>query len=152
VAEEDLAQDIFVKMFHRLDQYRGREGVPFEHWISRLSVTTCLDALRAEKRRPEWRWADLSAGEHEWLQYFAGEGVAQAPDESFGAREMVEKLLSLLSPDDRLVITLLDLQEQSVAEISELTGWSRPLVKVRAFRARRKLRDHALKLQRESKL
>jgi RNA polymerase sigma-70 factor (ECF subfamily) len=65
---------------------------------------------------------------------------------------MVEKLLSLLSPDDRLVITLLDLQERSVAEISALTGWSQSLVKVRAFRARRKMRDHALKLQKECKL
>jgi RNA polymerase sigma-70 factor (ECF subfamily) len=147
VAEEDLAQEIFLKMFNRLEQYRGREGVPFEHWIARLAVTTCLDALRAEKRRPEWRWADLHDSEREWLEFFAGDSAATAPVDPFGAREMVEKLLSLLSPDDRLVITLLDLEERSVAEISQLTGWSQSLVKVRAFRARRKLRDHAVKLQ-----
>ena len=151
-AEEDLAQDIFLKMFTRLDQYQGRDGVPFEHWLSRLAVTTCLDALRAEKRRPEWRWADLGDSEREWLDFFTGETVAPTPSDALGAREMVEKLIALLSPDDRLVITLLDLQERSIAEISALTGWSISLVKVRAFRARRKMRDHALKLQKESKL
>ena len=152
LAEEDLAQDVFLKMFTRLDQYQGREGVPFEHWLSRLAVTTCLDALRAEKRRPEWRWADLGDAEREWLEFFTGEMPAPTPADALGAREMVEKLLALLSPDDRLVITLLDLQERSIAEISALTGWSLSLVKVRAFRARRKLRGHALKLQKESKL
>jgi RNA polymerase sigma-70 factor (ECF subfamily) len=152
LAEEDLAQDVFLKMFTRLEQYQGREGVPFEHWLSRLAVTTCLDALRAEKRRPEWRWADLADPEREWLDYFTGEAAAPTPADALGAREMVEKLISILSPDDRLVITLLDLQERSIAEISQLTGWSVSLVKVRAFRARRKMRDHALKLQKESKL
>ncbi len=149
-AEEDLAQDIFLKMFTRIHQYQGRDGVPFEHWIARLAVTTCLDALRAEKRRPEWRWADLGDAEREWLEFFTGETPAAAPGDGFAAREMVEKLISLLSSDDRLVITLLDLQEKTVAEISQLTGWSISLVKVRAFRARRKLRGHALKLQQES--
>jgi RNA polymerase sigma-70 factor (ECF subfamily) len=152
MAEEDLAQEVFLKMFTRLEQYQGREGVPFEHWLSRLAVTTCLDALRAEKRRPEWRWADLGDPEREWLEFFTGETPAPTPADAMGAREMVEKLISLLSPDDRLVITLLDLQERPIAEISALTGWSVSLVKVRAFRARRKMRDHALKLQKESKL
>lgn len=152
VAEEDLAQDVFLKMFTRLEQYRGRDGVPFEHWLARLAVTTCLDALRAEKRRPEWRWADLGDAEREWLEFFSGQTPAAAPTDALGARETVEKLISLLSPDDRLVITLLDLQERSIAEISQLTGWGVSLVKVRAFRARQKLRKHALKLQQESTL
>ena len=56
VAEEDLAQDIFLKMFTRLEQYQG--NVPFPHWVSRIAVTTCIDQLRAQKRRPEFRWAD----------------------------------------------------------------------------------------------
>jgi RNA polymerase sigma-70 factor (ECF subfamily) len=152
MAEEDLAQEVFLKMFTRLEQYQGREGVPFEHWLSRLAVTTCLDALRAEKRRPEWRYADLAEPEREWLEFFTGEAPAAAPTDAMGAREMVEKLIALLPPDDRLVITLLDLQERSIADISALTGWSVSLVKVRAYRARRKMRDHALKLQKEFKL
>ena len=51
VAEEDLAQEIFLKMFTRLDQYKG--AVAFSHWVSRIAVTTCIDQLRAQKRRPD---------------------------------------------------------------------------------------------------
>ena len=65
VAEEDLAQEIFLKMFSRLDQYKG--AVAFTHWVSRIAVTTCIDQLRAQKRRPEFRWADLSEQEAEVL-------------------------------------------------------------------------------------
>src|SRR4051812_27527571 len=52
VAEEDLAQEVFLKMFARLDQYQPRPGIDFSHWLARLTVNTCLDALRAESRRP----------------------------------------------------------------------------------------------------
>ena len=145
-AEEDLAQETFMKMFTRLEQYRGRDGVPFEHWVSRVAVTTCLDALRAEKRRPEWRWADLGEGERAWLDYFVGEQQAAAPTDA-GAREVVEVLLGHLVPADRLVLTLVDLEERSGAEVSQITGWSDSAVKVRAFRARQKLRKVALQLK-----
>ena len=57
-SEEDLTQEIFLKMFSKLDQYQG--SVPFEHWVSRIAVNHCLNALRAQKNRPEWRWADLT--------------------------------------------------------------------------------------------
>jgi RNA polymerase sigma-70 factor (ECF subfamily) len=146
-AEEDLAQEVFMKLFNRIDQYHGRHDVPFEHWVSRVAVTTCLDALRAEKRRPEWRWADLGEGERAWLEYFVGEQPAAAPSDDKAAREVAEVLLSYLSPDDRLVLTLLDLEERSVSEVSQLTGWGQSAVKVRAFRARQKLRKHALQLR-----
>jgi len=55
------------------------------------------------------------------------------------ARDLLEKLLGSLSPQDRLVVQLLHLEERSVAEIRRLTGWSEPMIKVRAFRARKKL-------------
>lgn len=152
MAEEDLAQEVFMKLFTRLDQYHGRDGVPLEHWVSRVAVTTCLDALRSEQRRPEWRWADLGEGERAWVEFFVGEEPAAAPGDAHSAREATDRLLGLLAPDDRLVLTLLDLEERSVAEISALTGWGRSAVKVRAFRARQKLRKHALQLRKESKL
>ena len=152
VAEEDLAQEVFMKMFTRLPQYEGRNGVPFEHWVSRVAVTTCLDALRAEMRRPERRWADLGDGEREWVEFFVGEEPAPAPADTLAAREAVERLLSFLAPDDRLVLTLLDIDERSVAEISGMTGWGRSAVKVRAFRARQKLRKHALQMYKDSDL
>src|SRR3982751_6292419 len=66
IAEEDLMQDVFIKMFNRLAQYRG--DAPFEHWVSRIAVTTCMDQLRAQRCRPELRWSDLSPGEASALE------------------------------------------------------------------------------------
>lgn len=149
VAEEDLAQEIFVKLFDRLPQYAPRPGVPFEHWLSRLAVRTCLDALRAERRRPEWRHADLSEDELAWFEHLVADNAAPPDASATGAREVVQKLLAQLSPADRLVITQLDLEQKSVKEISVLTGWSVTRVKVRAFRARRKLRRLAMALEQE---
>jgi RNA polymerase sigma-70 factor (ECF subfamily) len=152
MAEEDLAQEVFMKIFTRLAQYEGRDGVPLEHWVSRVAVSTCLDALRAEKRRPEWRWADLGEGEREWVEFFVGEEPAPTPADASAASETIELLLSYLAPEDRLVLALLDLEERSVADISRLTGWGQSMIKVRAFRARQKLRKHAQQLRKESKL
>jgi RNA polymerase sigma factor (sigma-70 family) len=137
VAEEDLAQEIFLKMFTRLEQYQGT--VPFPHWVSRIAVTTCIDHLRAQKRRPEFRWADLSENEVKVLDAVTSDESCAAPDEALAARELVHQLLDQLKPDDRLVIQMLDLEQKTIAEISAITGWNGSLVKVRAFRARRKL-------------
>lgn len=141
--EEDLAQEVFVKLFSRLDQYQDRAGIPFEHWVSRLAVRTCLDALRAERRRPEWRWSDLSPEEAAWLEFVLADETTPPDTAAASAREVVERLLGQLPPDDRLVLMLLDLEQRSVKEIAQVTGWSGALVKVRAFRARRKLRKLA---------
>ena len=138
VREEDLAQEVFMKMFARLDQYQG--AVPLTHWVSRIAVTTCIDHLRAQKRRPEFRWADLSETEATVIEQAATAEGDVAPDEAIAARELVDKLLGQLRPDDQMVLRLLDLEQLSVAEVSERTGWNVSLVKVRAFRARRKLR------------
>ena len=142
-AEEDLAQDVFVKMFTRLDQYQARLGTPFEHWVARLAVRTCLDALKAADRRPELRWADLSEEQAAWLDFMLADQSATPDASAASAHEVIEQLLSQLPPDDRLVISLMDLEEKTVREVSEMTGWSGTLVKVRAFRARRKLRKLA---------
>jgi RNA polymerase sigma-70 factor (ECF subfamily) len=142
-AEQDLAQEIFAKLFSRLRDYQPQQSVPFEHWVSRLAVRTCLDALRAEKRRPELRWGDLPEEQAAWLEFMLADESAPPDSEAASARELLERLLSQLKSEDRLVITLLDLDQRSVKEISQLTGWSIALVKVRAFRARRKLRKVA---------
>jgi RNA polymerase sigma factor (sigma-70 family) len=137
VAEEDLVQDIFLKMFTRLEQYQG--NVPFPHWVSRIAVTTCIDQLRAQQRRPEFRWADLSEQETAVLDAVLTDGRESRPGDALAARELVDKLLAQLKPDDQLVIQLLDLEQKTMVEISALTGWNQTLIKVRAFRARRKL-------------
>ena len=149
VAEEDLTQDIFLKMFTRLEQYQG--NVPFPHWVSRIAVTTCIDQLRAQKRRPEFRWADLSENEAEVLDNVLSDERDIAPGDALAARELVHKLLDQLKPDDRLVIQLLDLEQKTIAEISARTGWNQTLVKVRAFRARRKLQKLFQELQSKEK-
>jgi RNA polymerase sigma factor (sigma-70 family) len=151
VQEEDLAQEIFLKLFSRLDQYEARSTIPFEHWVARLAVRTCLDSLRAERRRPEIRWADLSETETAWLEYLSDSQGAEPETSASAAREVIELLLGELAPADRLVIHLLDLEERSVRDISQLTGWSATLVKVRAFRARRKLRKIAAAFKQEHK-
>jgi RNA polymerase sigma factor (sigma-70 family) len=137
IAEEDLMQDVFIKMFKRLEQYRG--DAPFEHWVSRIAVTTCMDQLRAQKCRPELRWADLSPSEASAVEAACGDRFERWPGHAFAARDLVYKLLEQLKPDDRMVIVWFELEEKSVAEIRELTGWSINLVKMRLFRARKKL-------------
>ena len=149
VAEEDLAQEIFLKMFTRLDQYKG--AVAFTHWVSRIAVTTCIDQLRAQKRRPEFRWADLSEKETDVLDSVLTNDSEVPANEALAAHELVTKLLGQLKPEDRLVVQLLDLEQRSVAEISELTGWNPSLVKVRAFRARGKLKKLFKELERKER-
>ena len=149
VAEEDLAQEVFLKMFTRLDQYKG--AVDFTHWVSRIAVTTCIDQLRAQKRRPEFRWADLSEKETEVLDSVLTSESEVPANDALAAHELVTKLLGQLKPEDRLVLQLLDLEQRNVAEISELTGWNPSLVKVRAFRARGKLKKLFEELERKER-
>lgn len=138
-----------MKMFTRLEQYQG--AVPFPHWVSRIAVTTCIDHLRSQKRRPEFRWADLSENEAEVLDAVMTNENEVGAGEALAARELVHKLLEQLKPDDRMVIQLLDLEQKTILEIKELTGWSASLVKVRAFRARRKLQKLFEELKRKER-
>lgn len=140
IPDEDLAQEVFVKVFSRLDRYEARDGIPFEHWLSRLAVRTCLDALRTERRRPQPADPPLSDAAGEWLETLRRDDASPPIDDVLAARELVDALLARLPPKDRLVLTLLHMEERSVADVSAITGWSRTLVKVRAFRARRRLR------------
>ncbi|HEY8993147.1 MAG TPA: sigma-70 family RNA polymerase sigma factor [Lacunisphaera sp.] len=149
VAEEDLTQEVFLKMFTRLEQYQG--AVPFPHWVSRIAVTTCIDQLRAQKRRPEFRWADLPESQAEVLDHVLSDDREAAPGAALAARELVDRLLAQLKPDDQLVLRLLDLEQKTLAEISALTGWNQTLIKVRAFRARRKLQKLFQELQHQEK-
>jgi RNA polymerase sigma-70 factor (ECF subfamily) len=137
IGADDLEQEVFQKMFAMLPRYTARDGQLFEHWLARLCVRTCRDLLRGEARRADN--LPLSSGAQEWLGSLADERQAPVED-ALAARELVEALLAQLPPQDRLVLTLLDLEQRSSAEIAALTGWSRTLIKVRAFRARMRLR------------
>lgn len=137
-AEEDLCQMIFVKVFRKLDQFRGQ--VPLTHWVARIAVNVCRNQFAAEKARPELRHADLSEEQANFLETVAAKDESAGPDEKLAVRDLVEKLLTMLKPIERLVIDLLYLQDRSVSEVQQITGWSAATVKVRAFRARQKLR------------
>jgi RNA polymerase sigma factor (sigma-70 family) len=143
MSEDDLAQEVFLTLFSRLDRYRARDGIPFEHWLARVAVNACKDALTSERRRP--RQIPLSPEASHWLEALLVDRAALA-EETLGARELVELLLAELPPADRLLLTWLHLEERSLAEVSALTGSNRTLLKVRAFRARRRLRAAARRL------
>ena len=137
-AEEDLCQMIFIKIFQKLAQFSGK--VPLEHWVSRVAINTCINQIQAEKARPELREADLSEEQAAVVRNIAATNDELSPDHSFASRELVEYLMMALKPAERLVIDLLYLQQRSIAEIQKISGWSRALVKVRAFRARQKMK------------
>jgi RNA polymerase sigma-70 factor (ECF subfamily) len=147
---EDLAQTVFMRMFAKLEQYEAR--VPFEHWVSRIAVNTCINELHAERRRPEWRWADFSETEAEVLENVVARAEEPEVSERLAARDLAEKLLSSLPPQDRLILTMLDLEGHSVEDVRQRTGWGQSYIKVRAFRARRKLRHTLHQLLKENVL
>lgn len=123
---DDICQEIFVKAFQKLKSFRGE--APFEHWVSRIAVHACYDFLRATRRDRENVPLD---------------GIEIGVPDNVGAARASEVLqwgMARLSADERLVITLLELEERSVRETAALTGWSESNVKVRAFRARQALK------------
>ena len=149
-SEQDLSQMIFIKVFQKLSQFSGK--VPLEHWVSRIAVNTCLNQIESEKVRPELRQADLSEEEQAVVENLAVSSEELAPDKRFASRQLVEHLLTTLKPAERLVIDLLYLQGHSVAEIKKVTGWSEPLVKIRAFRARHKMKQQLAKISSKEQL
>jgi RNA polymerase sigma-70 factor (ECF subfamily) len=137
--EEDLIQEILMKTFSKLDQYKG--AAPLTHWVSRLALTTCLDKLRAQKIRPEVRWADLTPEESVVFDATWLEGSSRDATDAIHARDLVDKLLSTLEPQERSLILMVDLEGRSLEEISETTGWGISKIKMRLFRIRSQLRQ-----------
>ncbi|CAN5383384.1 RNA polymerase sigma factor [soil metagenome] len=135
--EEDLCQMIFARIFANIEQYGG--SVPIEHWISRIAVNTCLAEWKRVRRRPERTESDLSEEAARLLRQVADTAAPEA-EVAREAQEVVRQLLGRLEPVDRMIISLLHIDLCSVAETSALTGLSQAVVKIRAFRARRRLR------------
>ena len=127
---EDICQEIFIKVYDNLGKFRGE--APFEHWLTKISVRTCHDALRS-RRHERLR---VTASRMPELRDHGTEARSQARE----ARELLSWAMGQLKPDENLVITLLELEEKSVRETAALTGWSEANIKVRAFRARQALK------------
>lgn len=135
--EEDLAQEVFLKIFSKLKQFRA--DVPFEHWVSRIAVNTCIDHLRKQRNRPEFRLADFTLEQQAALENLCNSAALPPERSPEEVRELLHRLMLALKGDERLVIQLMYLEERSVAEICDLTGWKPSKIKVTAFRARQKL-------------
>ncbi len=146
---EDIVQEVWLKSFQKLSSFRGE--APFEHWLMRLTVRTCYDFLRGHQRNRETTFTELTQPETDWLDRFVAD-PSSAPEDAAGAKQLIDRLLEQLSPANRLVITLLEIEDRSVKEIAQITGWSVPLVKVRAFRARAEMRKLLGKMTKEKYL
>ena len=146
---EDIVQEIWLKSFQKLASFR--RDAPVEHWLMRLAVRTCYDFLRGHQRNRETTFTELTDPENEWLDRFLA-APEKADEHANAAKQLIDRLMEQLSPPARLIITLLEIEDRSVKEISALTGWSVPLVKVRAFRARAEMRKLLAKLAQEKYL
>jgi RNA polymerase sigma-70 factor (ECF subfamily) len=118
---EDVAQETFLTAWRKLDTYRAK--APFEHWLTRVCLNCCYARLR--RQRP----SELPL-----------EGDLASHDADPSARLEVERLLRALKPEERFILLLLDGEGWSVADIAQRLGWTKVNVKVRAHRARKKLR------------
>jgi len=144
---EEAAQETFLKAFAQLKSFEGRGSM--EGWLTRIATNTCLNLIRTASRRPELVTAELNEDETDWLEKKASEsagGHHRDAEDKVVARDLAERLLEGLSPEDRLALTMIDGEEASVSDVAEMTGWSESKVKVRAFRARKKAREALEKL------
>ena len=146
---EDIVQEIWSKAYHKLASFRG--DAPFEHWLMRMAVRTCYDFLRAHQRNRENTFTELTKEEDDWIERVTS-APEQVSDKAEAAKQLVGKLMNMLSPPARLIIQLLEIEDRSVKEISAMTGWSVPLVKVRAFRARAEMKKCLARIARDKYL
>jgi RNA polymerase sigma factor (sigma-70 family) len=145
---EDVAQETFLKLFLKIGQFSGKH--PFDHWVARITLNTCHDWLRRLKARPVASFADLGDDQRELLERtLAGETTDPDQDPRL-LREILDRVIATLNPREQIVIRLLDLEERSVQDVCNLTGWGPSKVKVTAMRARRKLAEQLRRLDPDS--
>jgi len=138
---EEIIQDSFTKAYFALSTYHGTHAASFKAWLGQITVNSCYDQLRRTQRRPPQSFIDITDSEnHELGTQLRAAGASADVERAAISRDLAAKLLSRLSAEDRLVLTLLDVEGFSVAEIAEMIGWSISKVKVRAHRARAHLR------------
>ncbi len=138
---EDIAQEVFAKAYFSLASFTL--GRSFEAWVAKIAVNACYDHLRSQRRRIEYQMPRTAEQEDEWFELqmldVARDRHASA-ERQRDAAEVAERLLAKLTPEDRIVLVLIDRDGFSIKEVAEMTGWGESKIKVRAFRARRHLR------------
>jgi len=147
---EDLSQDIFIRVFQKLGQYSGK--VPLKHWVSRVAVNMCTNAYHKARANQELRLADLGEDEARVIESLTTSDEELEPSQSWAARELVDKLLETLNPNDRLLVDLICLRGFTYNQALEETGWNISAMKVRMFRIRKRLEKTLQRLSREDAL
>lgn len=144
---EDAAQEAFLKAYTQLSSYEGRGSL--EGWLTRITTNQCINKLRSARRRPESSVSELTDHEGPWLEnQLAGVSMERHQSIESGrvAADLAEKVLGELPADDRLVLMSIDGEHLPVKDVAAMTGWSESKVKIRAFRARRRMRKAIEKL------
>jgi RNA polymerase sigma-70 factor (ECF subfamily) len=136
---EEAAQEVFLKAFTQLGSFEGRGSL--EGWLTRIATNTCLNMIRGAKRRPELTVSDLSAEEDDWIEQQLSDTQQPSVENNLVAADLADRVLSVLSPEDQQALLMIDGEQASIKEVAEATGWSESKVKVRAFRARKKVRE-----------
>ncbi len=145
---EDLSQDIFIRIFRKLEQYSGK--VPLKHWVSRIAVNMCTNAYHKAKANQELRLADLGEEEAMVIESLSTSDEELEPSQSWAARELVDKLLETLNVKDRLLVDLVCLRGYTYNQAREKTGWNTSAMKVRMFRIRKRLEKTLTRLTNET--
>jgi len=144
---EEAAQEVFLKAFTELASFEGRGSM--EGWLTRITTNTSLNMLRRAKRRPELTVSDLSEEQNTWVENKLADFATrrhESNERSLVAADLAGRVMETLSPEDQLVLTMMDGEDATVKEVVAATGWSESKVKVQVFRARRRMRAAVEKL------
>lgn len=137
---EELVQDVFVEAYLGLESYRG--DAPFSHWLA---------VIATRRGYKFWREKGKARDREPWtIQEWDAVTDPRRTLESAEAAELLERLLGGLPARDRLVLTLRFVEDRSVEETADLTGWSPSMVKVQVFRARQKLKKRLKEIEKEA--
>ena len=134
---EDVGQEVFLRLYFSLDQLRSPEV--FEPWLYRLTVNAAYDYLRRQKRRNESRMADLSEQQVAKADALAGGKVGKEVEEQGRVKETVDALLRSVSEEDRILLTLKEVEGLSLKELEKVYHVNENAIKVRLFRARQRV-------------
>jgi RNA polymerase sigma-70 factor (ECF subfamily) len=144
---EEAAQEVFLKAFTQLKNFEGRGSL--EGWLTRITVTTCINILRSTKPQNELMVSDLTEDETAWLENNMSNASSvnhRSEEDKLIAADLVNRVLEILPPEDSLILQMIDGEGASIKEASAATGWSESKVKIKAFRARRRMREAVQKL------
>ena len=135
---EDVIQESFAKAYFAIKDFSDDGSGSMAGWLSKIAFNTCYDELRRRRRKPESGAAELTEEEARTVRSLVAAEISV--ESASVSRDLANKLLSRLSPEDRIVLVLLDVEGLTTSEIGEVLGWSSAKVKIRAFRARNDLR------------